>query len=253
MFAFLKGYTQENFVLVEGGKFWMGNDYSHNADEKPEHEVTISSFYMSKYEVTVQEYYEFQSIRGGLYPDGNMDTPIRNIKWIDAVMYCNYLSSGYGLEKYYSIKRKNGNLTVNINQKSNGFRLPTEAEWEFATKGGGKSKYYAYSGSSDIDEVAWYRKNSKNTIHIVGLKKCNELGIYDMSGNVSEWCYDWYEPKYYQTSPAENPAGPSSGISKVCRGGNYMCRPDVLRNSRRFNLDKSSNEGLAGIRLIKNE
>ncbi|MCF6366021.1 MAG: formylglycine-generating enzyme family protein [Bacteroidales bacterium] len=240
-------------VLVEGGDFYMGNDYSANSDERPEHKVTLNSFFMSKYEVTVAEYANFCRVTGHKLPDGEERSPINNITWEDAVMYCNWLSRASRLEKCYDLKRDSNRFTAIFIPGANGYRLPTEAEWEYAARGGMKSKAYAFSGSHDLDEVAWSINNSGNTSHEIGQKKPNELGIYDMTGNAMEWCYDWYEVDYYENSPADNPSGPGTGVSKVCRGGNFMCRPDVLRNSRRFNLEPSQEEGLAGIRLVKNQ
>jgi formylglycine-generating enzyme required for sulfatase activity len=142
---------------------------------------------------------------------------------------------------------------VTFNEKANGYRLPSEAEWEYAARGGVKTKYFAFSGGNEVDEVGWSINNSGNRAHDVGLKKPNELGLYDLTGNAMEWCYDWYRDNYYEKREENNPLGPKSGVAKVCRGGNFMCRADLLRNTRRFNLEKNSSEGLAGIRLVKNE
>ncbi len=240
-------------VLVEGGDFYMGNDYSANSDERPEHKVTLNSFFMSKYEVTVEDYAKFCRVTGHKLPEGDPRIPINNITWEDAVMYCNWLSRASRLDKCYDLKRDSNRFTATFIPEANGYRLPTEAEWEYAARGGQKSRSYAFSGSHDLDEVAWSINNSGNSAHEVGQKKPNELGIYDMTGNAMEWCYDWYEPTYYEVSPESNPTGPETGVSKVCRGGNFMCRSDVLRNSRRFNLDPGQTEGLAGIRLVKNQ
>ncbi len=256
MLVFSLGNAQKNgpeMILVEGGEFYMGNDYSANSDERPEHKITLNSFFISKFEVTVADYSKFCRVTGKKMPEGNPQEPINNITWQEAVMYCNWLSSANRLEKCYKIKRDSSRFTSSFNPEANGYRLPTEAEWEYAARGGMKSKAYAFSGSNKLDEVAWYINNSGNAPHEVGQKKPNELGIYDMTGNAMEWCYDWYKANYYENTSDDNPVGPARGISKVCRGGNYMCRPDVLRNSRRFNLDKNSKEGLAGIRLVRNQ
>lgn len=240
-------------ILVEGGTFIMGNEYSANPDERPEHKVTLNSFYISKYEVTVGEYTNFCRSAGLTVPEGEEKSPITNLSWENAVMYCNWLSKSNALEKCYDVKRDSNMFMVIYNKEANGYRLPTEAEWEYASRGGVKSKFYAFSGSNEVEEVGWSISNSGNRAHEVGQKKPNELGIYDMTGNAMEWCYDWYRDNYYAKSEENNPVGPKTGVSKVCRGGNFMCRPDVLRNTRRFNLEKNSEEGLAGIRLVRGE
>ena len=243
-------------VRVTGGTFWMGNDYSSNKDEKPEHEVVLKDFYISKYEVTNEEYAKFCKTRGTTPPSGSPRSPMVNVTWKDAVMYCNWLSSATGHKKYYKIARDTSSkVAVSIVAGSDGFRLPTEAEWEYAARGGAKSKFFAYSGSNDPDEVAWYMKNAGNRVHAVGEGKiANELGIFDMAGNCIEWCYDKYETEYYRKSPKDNPVGPITTVfDRVCRGGNYVCQADVLRNTKRFNLLDTKEDGLTGIRLARNE
>ncbi len=239
-------------VKVEGGTFYMGNDYGAGKDERPEHEVTLSEFYMAKYEVTLSEYTKFCQVTGKSIPKGeDPKAAVYNVSWTDAVMYCNWLSRSLGYKKCYQIKHDTTNhVRVELLPEANGFRLPTEAEWEFAAKGGGKNKtFYAFSGSNDVNKVSWNVSNAGNSIHTVGTKAPNELGIYDLTGNAMEWCYDWYGA--YKEEAVSDPVGPARGATKVCRGGNYMCRPDVLRISSRFNLKKDSKVGLAGIRLVR--
>jgi hypothetical protein len=137
--------------------------------------------------------------------------PVGNVSWNDAMEYCKWLSRETGKQ----------------------FRLPTEAEWEYAAKGGPRSKGYTYAGGNNLDEVAWYRENSRAYVHSVGQKKANELGLYDMAGNVREWCYDWYGDTYYQTSPEENPAGPDRGTRRVLRGGSFGSDAERMRISYR--------------------
>lgn len=249
-------FAQSNkpeMILVEGGSYIMGNEYSDIPDERPEHKVSLKTFYMSKLEVTIGQYTDFCRSAGLNIPEGKEDVPMTNLSWENAIMYCNWISKTQALEKCYEIKRDSNKFMVTFIPNTNGYRLPTEAEWEYAARGGVKSKFYAFSGSNDADEVGWSIINSGNRAHAVGQKKPNELGIYDMTGNAMEWCYDWYKESYYAKSEEDNPIGPKTGVSKVCRGGNFMCRPDVLRNTRRFNLESNASEGLAGIRLVKNE
>ncbi len=251
--SFSQGKGPE-MVLVEGGSFIMGNDYSDNPDERPEHKVTIASFFISKFEVSVMEYTNFCRQASKKYPEGEPNQPVSNVSWDEAVMYCNWVSSISGLDKCYEITRDtSNNVRASCDFSKNGFRLPTEAEWEYAARGGIKTKYYAYSGGMETDEVSWNINNAGNRAHEVGSKKPNELGIYDMTGNCMEWCWDWYKVDFYRKSEESNPKGPESGASKICRGGNYMCRPDVLRNTKRFSLEKIDKEGLAGIRLVRNQ
>ena len=225
----LSSYSQDipEFVKVEGGSFEMGSS-SGNDDESPVHEVTLNSFSMSKYEITNRQYCAFLNEKGnqseggtewirldGIYVDkcrisresdrfvvesGYEDHPVIYVSWYGARAYCTWLSS--------KIRKE--------------VRLPTEAEWEYAARGGNKSKGYTYSGSNTLGEVAWYRDNSRLEVHKVGGKSPNELGLYDMSGNVWEWCSDWYDEDYYSSSPSRNPKGPSLGDYKVLRGGSWM-------------------------------
>jgi outer membrane protein OmpA-like peptidoglycan-associated protein len=146
-------------------------------------------------------------------PPSDSLNPVGNISWNDAVEYCKWLSRETG---------KN-------------FRLPTEAEWEYAAKGGVKSKGFKYVGGNNLDEVAWYLGNSDNRAHTVGKKMPNELDIYDMAGNIREWCSDWYGESYYKTSPVENPAGPDRGSHRVLRGGSWGSEADRMRISYRNN------------------
>ena len=204
--------TPKNMVYVGGGTFLMGSANGYNR-EKPVHEVTVSSFYMGKYEVTQEEY---QSVMGSNPSNWKGDRrPVEMVTWYDAVEYCNRLSKKKGLTPCYS--GSGDDITCNWN--ANGYRLPTEAEWEYAAKGGINKDSYIYSGSNDINEVAWNKKNSGEMTHDVGTKKANSLGIYDMSGNVWEWCWDWYDEAYYSKSPRNNPTGAASGSYRVYRGG----------------------------------
>ena len=186
------------FVAVEGGTFRMGS-YSGSSDEKPLHSVTVSDFNISKTEVTFEQYDAFCDATGRKKPYdkgwGRGDRPVINVNWLDAVAYCEWKSKATGKT----------------------YRLPTEAEWEYAARGGNKSKGYTYSGSNDLDAVGWYNGNSNSKTHPVAQKQPNELGLYDMSGNVWEWCSDWYGS--YSSSPQNNPQGPNSGSIRVLRGG----------------------------------
>lgn len=188
-----------NMVYVEGGTFTMGATSEQGSDayggEKPAHQVTLSSFSIGKYEVTQEEW---EAVMG--YNPSNFEgakRPVERVSWDDCQTFIRKLNQMTGKQ----------------------FRLPTEAEWEYAARGGNQSKHYKYAGSSDIGSVAWYGGYSGNWTHPVGQKQANELGLYDMSGNVREWCQDW--DGEYSFSSQTNPTGPSSGSFRVSRGGSW--------------------------------
>ncbi len=243
-------------VFVEGGSFYMGNDYSDALDEKPEHKVTLSDFYIGKYEVTFDEFDLFCRSTGYPFPDdggfGRGKLPVMNVSWEGAIKYCNWLSSRFGLDKVYELEiDSNGTYVKEVHWDANGYRLPTEAEWEYVAKGGSKSQGYAYCGSNDPNEVAWYAANSDGKPHEVGQKKPNELAVYDMLGNAWEWCWDYYDKDYYKKSPSENPHGPANGKTRVYRGGNFKSSIEYLRVTRRFSLSPNIAQGNIGIRLAQ--
>lgn len=188
-------------VGVQGGTFTMGATDEQSIDVfliddvKPTHSVSLSSYYIGQTEVT-QELWE--AVMGSNPSEFNgANRPVENVSWDDCQEFIRKLNEKTGKQ----------------------FRLPTEAEWEYAARGGNKSQGYEYSGSNTLSDVAWYYDNSGDATSEVAAKRANELGIYDMSGNVCEWCSDWYGEEYYKSSPSDNPQGPSSGSDRVCRGG----------------------------------
>ena len=207
-------------VFVEGGTFMMGSDEGYN--EKP-HQVTLSSYCIGKYEVT-QELWE---VVMGNNPSKfkGLSKPVDHVSWDDCQEFI----------------RKLNNLT------GKNFKLPTEAQWEYAARGGKKSNGYRYSGSDIIRRVAWYESNSGKQTHDVGTKSPNELGIYDMTGNVYEWCNDWFGS--YSSSSQTNPAGPSSGSDRVCRGGSVSTMVSCCRVSFRNRNSPDDPSGNVGLRL----
>ena len=199
------GQDLPKFVHVQGGTFTMGDEKGKgNKDQRPTHKVTLNSFNLSQTEVTVAQYRYYCNETGVRMPKKpswgwQNNHPIVNISWQDAINYTNWLS---------------GKLDQKV-------RLPYEAEWEFAARGGNKSKGYKYSGSNNLTDVSWHDGNSKNKTNSVAVKKANELGLYDMSGNAFEWCMDKYGGDYYANSPKENPKGATEGDTRVVRGGGW--------------------------------
>jgi len=206
-------------VFVAGGTFQMGSN--SESDEKPIHTVTISGFFMDKTEVTQAEYRKVMGKTPSSF-SGCDDCPVEKVSWHDANAYA----------------------------KKVGKRLPTEAEWEYAARGGNKSKGYAYSGSNDLDAVAWYNNNSGSKTHPVAQKQPNELGLYDMSGNVWEWCSDWYDEGYYSGSPQTDPQGSNSGKRRVLRGGSWLNLDNGCRVASRFRNSPDFRYLSNGFRLV---
>ncbi len=243
-------------VLVEGGTFRMGIDESSYYDEYPDHSVTLKSFYIAKYEVTIEEYTGFCRTAGFDLPQGEPAMPVTNVSWKEAIMFCNWLSRANRLDKCYRIKReeKNNNeiFSVTFDKTANGYRLPTEAEWEYAARGGINIKHYAFSGSNDASEVAWFSGTGK-MLHNVGELKPNSLGIYDMTGNAQEWVFDVYMEKYYKISPKENPVCEEGAVERVSRGGNYDDYEASLRITKRYYNASDYKHKTIGFRVAKNE
>ena len=211
-------------VQVKGGTFSMGSS-SGESNEKPVHSVTLSDFAIGETEVT-QELWEAVMGTNPSYFKGSKK-PVECVSWNDCQTFISKLNSLTGRN----------------------FRLPTEAEWEFAARGGVNSKGYTYSGSNVIGDVAWYRSNSGSTTHDVATKAANELCIYDMSGNVLEWCQDWYNSSYYSSSPVSNPTGPSTGSDRVNRGGVWGFTATDCRSANR-NCGTPSDRNISlGLRL----
>lgn len=263
----------EQMILVKSGDFLMGNtrnDKEGEGIELPVHLVYITyDYYIGKYEITFDKYDQFCRETGNLKPSdktilnksmGRGQNPVINVTWYDAIEYCNWLSKKEGYSKAYdsegNLLDKDGNITQDIT-KVKGYRLPTEAEWEYAARGAHKSiRDYKYSGSDSIDTVAWYWTDS---IHNVGKKRANELGIFDMTGNVSEWCYDGLEfstyntekSVFYETSPLKNPINFEKESFRVTRGGNWDF-PDLLcRISYRSGNSPSMDFHDVGFRIVR--
>jgi len=222
-----------DLVLVEGGSFTMGNILGEE-DEKPAHVVQLSNFYISKHEITVKQYKEYCEKTRKSMPESNVQWldyhPITYVSWEDAKGYCHWLSETTG-EKY---------------------RLPTEAEWEYAAKGGMNEDQDTKATRSETDKYAWHKGNTGGYGHYqVGKLKPNELGIYDIIGNVWEWCEDWYGKTYYTYSPGLNPPGPPNGKIKVARGGSWREPGEKISETYRFYQSPTSRTNYVGFRVVK--
>lgn len=233
-------------VLVKGGTFLMGA-LDGESDEKPTRNVALGDFYLGRHEVT-QEFYEAVMGVNPSFMADDPKRPVEQVSWFDAVRFCNALSLRDRLKPAYRI----AGAEVLWDRGANGWRLPTEAEWEYAAKGGAAHARAParYAGSNSIDAVAWYSANSGRASHPVGEKAPNPLGLHDMSGNVWEWCWDFYGA--YPEGDARDPAGPASGDYRVTRGGNWYCDASFARNANRYNDSPDLGSDGVGFRLARN-
>ena len=222
-------------VFVQGGTFQMGCDEKRDGncldDEKPVHSVTLSTYSIGKYEVTQKQW---KTVMGEKNNPSNFkgdDLPVETVSWDDVQIFLQKLNEKTG-KKY---------------------RLPTETEWEYAARGGNKSYNYKYSGSNDIASVAWFDNNSENKTHPVGQKQANELGIYDMSGNVWEWCSDWYAGNYIKNASFKDPKVVSSGDVRTVRGGGWNGNVNYCRVAFRGNYEPSFRFIFYGFRVAQSD
>jgi formylglycine-generating enzyme required for sulfatase activity len=237
------GPAPAGMVWVEGGTFRMGSTNGED-NERPVHSVTVQGFYMGKFEVTQREW---QDIMGGNPSRWKGDAlPVAMVSWYDAVEYCNRRSVKEGLVPAY----RGGGETITCDFNASGYRLPTEAEWEYAAKGGGKDLLvYEYPGSNSPENVAWYKDNSGGSTHQVGTKQPNSLGLYDIGGNVYEWCWDRYGN--YSESAQTDPRGPSAGDRRMMRGGAGSTSARTVRSAYRLLSPPSDRYNDVGFRLVR--
>ena len=218
-------------MMVYAGTFTMGATSEMKDpydEEKPAHKVTLTNnYYLGKTEVTQALWKAVMGSNPSYFKGDNK--PVEEVSWDDCQKFISKLNAATGKH----------------------FRLPTEAEWEFAARGGNNSRHYQYSGSNTLNDVGWYTDNSSNTTHDVASKQANELGLYDMSGNVWEWCSDWYGS--YSSNTQYDPAGPTSGSYRVYRGGSWIDRAGLCRSSRRFNFTPGGLGLNLGLRLALSE
>lgn len=273
---------QPDMVFVKGGTFFMG-DTIGDADERPIHPVQLSDFFIAKTETTVADFKAFvdatgfrtdaelgegsyiwdslgwhklegvdwrHNETGRLRPPDQGQYPVLHISWNDAAQYCNWLSKQAGLREVYDFQGD----SVHINRDATGYRLPTEAEWEYAAGGGKTVKTEKHAGAGLLSAIAWYSGNASRHAHPVGLKKPNALGIFDCSGNVWEWCQDWYAKGYYAKSgDVKNPPGPASGATRVLRGGSWNNNGKHLRIASRSSRYPDFRDGSVGFRIARSQ
>lgn len=252
----------DNFILIKGGEFVNTNSSYYGKS------VTITDFYMGKYEVTQKEWIQVMGSNPSEFRNGNF--PVEMVSWYECIDYCNKRSIKEGLEPYYNIDKDNKDpnnksgyddmkWTVTVNEGAKGYRLPTESEWEYAAGGGQLSKSYTYSGSDTADDVAWYWRNAgdkylsgdwqwptvennHNKTKAIGTKAPNELGLYDMSGNVREWCWDWY-----------GDLDRNSGSFRVWKGGGWMGDVSCCEISFRGKFEANGMGTDSGLRVCRDK
>lgn len=274
--------AQPQMILVAGGVFRMGDSLG-DADERPPHKVRVEDFYMARTETTRAEFeafvkataYRSDAERGegsyvwdslGWHKKEGVDWrhtetgrerrgsdagtyPVAHVSWNDAAQYCNWLSVQAGLQPAYEFR---ADTFFRFEPDAGGYRLPTEAEWEFASGGGVSQRENRHSKRELIGKQAWYSGNAGRRSHPVALKEPNSLGIYDLSGNVWEWCHDWYGADFYARKAVNRPvSGPETGTTRCLRGGSWNNSGKHLRHSNRSSRYPDFRDGSVGFRVVR--
>lgn len=239
-------------VYLPGGEFTLGTDKG-NPDEGPAHKVKVSAFLMDAYEVTHDQFAKAQLPNPSHWQD-NPKKPVERVRWRDAKQYCNERSLLEGLKPCYNEKTADWDC----DDSAEGYRLPTEAEWEYAARAGTDGAY-EFGTADKLRSYSWFADTASERTHAVGEKKPNRWGLYDLYGNVSEWCEDVYSPTYYKESPTDNPKGPPSpgkDVMRVMRGGSWkssadMCRVTFRQGQRTGDSDACFFTDFCGFRCVR--
>ncbi|MBN1592540.1 MAG: SUMF1/EgtB/PvdO family nonheme iron enzyme, partial [Candidatus Coatesbacteria bacterium] len=256
--------TDITMLSIPAGSFLMGSPEEeewHRDDEEPQHTVHISAFLMSETEVTQGQWQEIMGRNLSWFKGDRLPTTYET--WFDNVEFCNKLSDAHGLTKCYTITNKQYSTSdhriisadVSCNFTADGYRLPTEAEWEYACRAGTTSRFNTGDLDSDIFRAGWVSGNANGRPHPVGEKEANAWGLYDMHGNAAEWCWDWYDDDYYEERPNPDidPLGPSNRSKRVTRGGNFGAIPWFYRCASRDPTSPSNYTGGLGLRLCRSQ
>jgi formylglycine-generating enzyme required for sulfatase activity len=237
-------------VAIPGGTFLMGSaedDAQAYSEEHLQHRVTVSDFLMACYPVTRKQYREVTGRRFlwwrwyALHPR----LPANYVSWFEAVQFCNALSAQQGLQPCYLIDGEQ----VTWDEEADGYRLPTEAEWEYAVRADTTTRWFCGDEATALGNYAWYAENAGRRVKPVGQKKPNPWGLYDMAGNVWEWCWDWYGP--YAAEAVYDPSGPATGTARVLRGGAYRVVARHLQSADRFRYVPGSRHFAIGFRVVR--
>jgi formylglycine-generating enzyme required for sulfatase activity len=239
-------------VAIPGGWFAMGSPVGGESDEMP-HRICVSPFYMDQYEVTQESFVKIMGRNPSRWTEPK--NPVEQIRWTDAAAYCNARSRLEGLTPCYDTK------TWRCDFGNSGYRLPTEAEWEYACRAGTQTKYFFGNDPALLGKYACFKGNSTRGPSPVGSKQPNRWGLYDMYGNVLEWCNDFYKKDYYRHSPERDPRGPETGVTRVVRGGCWNSRPDLCRSAYRLDENPAYTDvcfardvhGFVGFRCVRNQ
>jgi formylglycine-generating enzyme required for sulfatase activity len=246
-----QGFEKPKMVNVRGGTFFMGSNEGSYALNEKVHQVTLTPFLISETEVTQALYESIMNVNPSRYKGA--DLPVENVSWFDAVQFCNALSLRAGLPVAYTIEGER----VIWNREAKGFRLPSEAEWEYAARSGQQGvgseplEQSPYSGGMDAEAYSWFRSNSGGKTQPVKTKQPNQLGLYDMSGNVWEWCWDLHNA--YPDEAVSNPDGGEGGRTRIIRGGACVVNRNLLRVTFRVSYAAGYKAESLGFRIAQND